>query len=109
MNKRLYVGNLPYSVTEATLRELFAGAGEISSATLITDRMTGNSKGFGFVEMSTDAEAQKAIETINGQEVDGRALTVAEARPPRDDRGGDRGRGGRGGDRGRSRGRSDRW
>ena len=100
MNKKLYVGNLPYSVTEASLRELFASAGEISAVTLITDRVTGSSKGFGFVEMSTEAEAQKAIDTVNGQEMDGRALTVAEARPRRDDRGGDRGG---------SRGRSDRW
>ena len=102
MNKKLYVGNLPYSVTESTLRELFGGAGEIVSVTLITDRVTGSSKGFGFVEMSTEAEAQKAIDTINGQEVDGRALKVAEARPPRSDRGGDRRRGGGGG-------RYDRW
>lgn len=90
MNKRLYVGNLPYSATDASLQELFATVGQVESVTIITDRYTGRSKGFGFVEMGTEAEAQQAIETLNGREVDTRSLTVAEARPQRNDRGGSR-------------------
>ena len=101
MNKRLYIGNLPYSVTDASLQELFGEVGEVVSVNIITDRYSGRSKGFGFVEMATEEQAQKAIETLNGREIDGRAVTVAEARPPREDRGGDRG-GGR--DRPRRRG-----
>lgn len=81
MGKRLYVGNLPYSVTEQDLIEKFGAFGSVESATLITDRDSGRSKGFGFVEMATDAEAQKAIEEINGTDYDGRPLTVNEARP----------------------------
>lgn len=92
MAKKLYVGNLSYSTNQQTLSDLFAQAGTVASATVIMDKMTGRSKGFGFVEMSTDEEAQKAIEMFNGKEVDGRNLTVNEARPmePRGDRGGDR-------------------
>lgn len=79
--KKLYVGGIPYSSTEDDLRTLFAQAGAVDSAAIITDRMTGRSKGFGFVEMSSDAEAQKAIELLNGQDFQGRKLTVNVARP----------------------------
>ena len=87
MNKKLYVGNLDYSVTDSQLAELFAQAGTVVSAVVITHRQSGRSKGFGFVEMSTEEEAKSAIETFNGQEMGGRTLTVNEARPerPRDD------------------------
>ncbi len=81
MGKRLYVGNLPYSVTEQELSDKFGAFGTVESATLITDRDSGRSKGFGFVEMATDAEAQKAIEEVNGTDYDGRPVTVNEARP----------------------------
>ena len=81
MGKRLYVGNLPYSVTEQGLTDKFGAFGTVESVTLITDRDSGRSKGFGFVEMATDAEAQKAIEEINGTDYDGRPVTVNEARP----------------------------
>jgi cold-inducible RNA-binding protein len=81
MAKKLYVGGLSYNTTEATLKEAFAAAGTVESATIITDKMTNRSKGFGFVEMASDEEAKKAIETINGKELDGRTLTVNEARP----------------------------
>lgn len=81
MAKRLYVGNLSYNTNDASLQQTFAGAGTVVSANVIMDKMTGRSKGFGFVEMSTDEEAQKAIEMLNGKEVDGRPLTVNEARP----------------------------
>ena len=82
--KKLYVGNLSYGATEDSLRSLFEGHGTVENVTLITDRDTGRSKGFGFVEMSNDAEAQRAIAAINGKEIDGRALTVNEARPKTD-------------------------
>lgn len=102
MAKKLYVGGLSYDTNEATLKETFSAAGTVESATVITDRMTGRSKGFGFVEMSSEDEAQKAVEMFNGKELDGRSITVNEARPqeprPRQggfDRGG-RGFGGRG-------------
>jgi len=105
MAKKLYVGGLPYSTTEDSLRAAFEQAGTVESATIITDRMSGRSKGFGFVEMSTDEEAAAAIELWNGKEFEGRKLTVNEARPlterpPRRDfnRGGGRG-GFRGGNR----------
>ena len=81
MGKRLYVGNLPYSVNEQGLVDKFAAFGTVESATLITDRDSGRSKGFGFVEMATDAEALKAIEEVNGTDYDGRPITVNEARP----------------------------
>ncbi|MFH1036660.1 MAG: RNA-binding protein [Patescibacteria group bacterium] len=81
MVKKLYVGGLPYSATEATLKEMFAPAGTVDSAIVIMDKMSGRSKGFGFVEMSTEEEAAKAVETMNGKDVEGRTLTVAEARP----------------------------
>ena len=81
MGKRLYVGNLPYSVSEQELIDKFGAFGTVESATLITDRDSGRSKGFGFVEMATDAEAQKAIEEVNGTDYDGRPVTVNEAKP----------------------------
>jgi RNA recognition motif-containing protein len=81
MGKRLYVGNLPYTVSEQDLIDKFAAIGTVESATLITDRDSGRSKGFGFVEMATDAEAQKAIEEVNGTDYDGRPVTVNEAKP----------------------------
>ncbi len=81
MAKKLYVGGLSYDTTEATLKETFAQAGTVETAVVITDRMSGRSKGFGFVEMSSDEEAKKAIELLNGKEIDGRSVTVNEARP----------------------------
>jgi len=81
MAKKLYVGNLSYDMTEDALKDAFSQAGTVESAIIIKDKMSGRSKGFGFVEMSTDEEAQKAIETLNGKELDGRTLTVNEARP----------------------------
>jgi RNA recognition motif-containing protein len=97
MGKKLYVGNLTYDVTDSTLEQLFAAHGTVQSAQVIMDRDTGRSKGFGFVEMNSDAEAQAAIAALNGKEVDGRALTVNEARPKAEGGGG---RGGSGGGRG---------
>lgn len=87
MAKRLYVGNLPYSVRDETLQELFSQYGAVRSAQVIMDRESGRSKGFGFVEMDNDGEAQAAIDGLNGKPHDGRPLTVNEARP-REDRGG---------------------
>ena len=81
MAKKLYVGGLSYDTTEDALKETFSQAGTVESATIITDRTTGRSKGFGFVEMSSDEEAKKAIEILNGKELDGRNITVNEARP----------------------------
>lgn len=91
MAKRIYVGNLSYQTTQEDLQKLFEEFGSVVSATIITDKFSGRSKGFGFVEMSTDEEADAAIEKLNGQEVEGRKLTVNEARPmearaPRNDR-----------------------
>ncbi len=88
MAKKLYVGNLPYSSTQDTLRDLFAQAGNVESAIIIMDRMSGRSKGFGFVEMVSDEDAAKAIEMFHDQEYEGRKLIVNEARPmePRADR-----------------------
>ena len=84
MAKKLYVGGLSYNTTEDTLKESFSQAGAVESATIIMDKMSGRSKGFGFVEMSSDEEAQKAIEMWNGKELDGRTITVNEARPMED-------------------------
>jgi RNA recognition motif-containing protein len=84
MAQKLYVGGLAYSTTEDALREYFSQAGTVQSATVITDRMSGRSKGFGFVEMGSDEEAQKAVEMFNGKEFEGRTLTVNEARPMED-------------------------
>ena len=97
MGKKLYVGNLTYGVTDATLEQLFAAHGTVESARVVMDRDTGRSKGFGFVEMGSDKEAQAAIAALNGKEVDGRALTVNEARPKTEGGGGRGGRGGSGG------------
>jgi RNA recognition motif-containing protein len=100
MAKKLYIGNLSYDTTEDGLRTLFADVGPVESVSVITDRMTGRSRGFAFVEMATDEAAAEAISRLNGQMVDGREISVAEARPPRqrDDRpGGGRPRGGFGG------------
>jgi cold-inducible RNA-binding protein len=89
MAKKIYVGNLSFQVTDKDLTDLFAEFGTVESAQIITDRDTGRSKGFGFVEMTDDEAAGKAIQRLNGKEVKGRALTVNEARPPeRKDRGG---------------------
>ena len=81
MAKKLYVGGLAWATTDATLRECFSQAGAVESATVIMDKMSSRSKGFGFVEMSSDEEAQKAIEMWNGKEIDGRRVVVNEARP----------------------------
>jgi RNA recognition motif-containing protein len=81
MAKKLYVGGVPYSSTDADLRDAFAQCGEVTSATIIMDRMSGRSKGFGFVEMANDDDAAKAIEMWNGKDFQGRKLTVNEARP----------------------------
>jgi cold-inducible RNA-binding protein len=96
VGKKLYVGNLSYNITDATLEQLFAPFGTVTSAQVIQDRDTGRSKGFGFVEMGTDAEAQAAIQGLHEHEHDGRPLTVNEAKP-REDRGGGGGGGGGGG------------
>jgi RNA recognition motif-containing protein len=95
MGKKLYVGNLSYNVTSSDLEQLFAQHGTVTSAQVINDRDTGRSKGFGFVEMASDDEATAAIAAVNGQQHDGRTLTVNEARP-KEERGGGGG-GGRGG------------
>ncbi len=95
---KLYVGGLPYQVTEDQLREIFSPHGTVESATVITDRMTGRSKGFGFVEMSSQEEAQQAIDKLNGTDLEGRNITVNEAKP-RQPRSGGGGRGGYGRDR----------
>ncbi len=102
MAQKLYVGNLSYSVSSSDLEALFAPHGTVRSAEVIADRTTGRSKGFGFVEMGSDEEAAKAIQALNGQQQDGRALTVNEAKP-RENRGGG-GRGGYGGGGGGGRG-----
>jgi RNA recognition motif-containing protein len=103
MGKKLYVGNLPFSATEQVLTDTFSQCGTVESAKVITDRDTGRSKGFAFVEMSSDAEAQEAISKFNGADYEGRAMTVNEARPmvPRENRGGGGGFGGGGGNRDR--------
>jgi RNA recognition motif-containing protein len=98
MGRKLYVGNLAYGVTSSDLQTMFEAFGTVQSAQVIMDRDTGRSKGFGFVEMGSDAEAQAAINGLNGKEADGRALTVNEARPKEGGSGGGRGgSGGRGG------------
>ncbi|HEY0512322.1 MAG TPA: RNA-binding protein, partial [Thermoanaerobaculia bacterium] len=94
MGRKLYVGNLAYGVKDSDLEDLFAAHGTVDSAQVIMDRDTGRSKGFGFVEMSSDQEAQAAISALNGKELDGRNLTVNEARPKEE---GGRGKGGGGG------------
>ena len=101
MGKRLYVGNLSYDVTDAALEALFAAHGTVQSAQIVMDRDTGRSKGFAFVEMSTDQEAQAAIQALNGQQSGGRALTVNEAKPREERPRGGGGYGGGGGGSGR--------
>jgi len=98
MAKKLYVGNLAFDVTNTDLEEAFAPVGPCDSVAVITDRATGQSRGFGFVEMSSESDAQRAIQELDGREIKGRAIRVSEARE-RDDRGGGS-HGGRGGDRG---------
>jgi RNA recognition motif-containing protein len=101
-NKKLFVGGLNYATTDDNLREFFAGVGTVESATVIIDRMSGRSKGFGFVEMATEEEAQKAIDELNGKELDGRTISVNIARPKVDRPSfGGGGGGGRGGFRSR--------
>jgi len=111
MGSKIYVGGLPYSTSEQELSDLFAQYGGVQSAKVITDKYTGQSRGFGFVEMGSDAEAKAAIEALNGTELGGRSLTVNEAKPqaPRTGGfdGGNRGGGGRGG--GNRGGGGDRW
>ena len=97
MGSKIYVGGLPYAATEQQLSDLFAQHGTVASARVITDKFTGQSRGFGFVEMSSDEEAQKAIAALNGTQMDGRTLTVNEARPQEPRSGGGGGRGGFGG------------
>jgi RNA recognition motif-containing protein len=107
MSSKIYVGGLPYATTDAQLQEIFSAHGSVESARVITDKFTGRSRGFGFVEMSSSEEAQRAIQALNGTDLDGRSLTVNEARPQekRSGFGGDRDRGGerRGGGGGRNR------
>jgi RNA recognition motif-containing protein len=102
MSNKLYVGGLPYSVTDGQLQEIFAAHGTVESARVISDKFTGQSRGFGFVEMSSGSEAQQAINNLNGTQLEGRTLTVNEAKPmaQRDNRGGG-GRDNRGGGRNR--------
>ncbi len=111
MGSKIYVGGLPYSATEQQLSDLFAAHGAVASARIITDKFTGQSRGFGFVEMSSDSEAQAAITALNGSDMGGRTLTVNEARPQEPRTGGGGGRGGFGGGGGRSGGggKRDRW
>src|SRR5438105_8677604 len=97
MGSKLYVGNLSYNTTGSDLEQLFSAHGQVASAEVIADRDTGRSKGFGFVEMGSDAEAQAAIAALNGQQHDGRTLTVNEAKPREQRSGGGGGGGGRGG------------
>jgi cold-inducible RNA-binding protein len=101
MAKRLYVGNLAYSVTEADLREVFAEAGNVADVKVVLDRESGRPRGFAFVEMSADDEAAKAMETLNGREIQGRAISVSEARERASGGGGGGGRGHGGGGGGR--------
>jgi RNA recognition motif-containing protein len=112
MGKKLYVGSIPFAATEESLRELFAGVGEVESVKIITDAETGRSKGFGFVEMASAEDAKKAIDQLNGTKFMERSLTVNEARPqqPREGRGfgGGGGRGGYGQGRGSGYGRDRR-
>jgi cold-inducible RNA-binding protein len=101
MGKNVYVGNLPHSIGEAELKELFEQKGKVDSVTVVRDNDTGRSRGFAFVDMSTEEDALKAIEALNAFSLEGRNLTVNEARPKTDRRGGG-GRGGRGGSQGYS-------
>ncbi len=104
MGSKIYVGGLPYAATEQQLSDLFAQHGAVESARVITDKFTGQSRGFGFVEMTTGEDAQKAIAALNGTQMDGRTLTVNEAKPMEPRSGGGGGRGGFGGGAGRNSG-----
>ncbi len=108
MSTKLYVGNLSFSTSSGDLEQLFVGAGTVESVNVITDRDTGRSRGFAFVEMASAAEAQEAINQLNGKEVDGRALTVNTARP-REERGGGGGGYEKRGGGGRDGGYNKRW
>jgi RNA recognition motif-containing protein len=103
-NKKLYVGGLPYSTTDHQLEELFSAHGTVESARVVSDKFTGKSRGFGFVEMSSQDEAQRAIQALNESQLDGRSLTVNEARPQENRSGGFRG-----GDRQSAGGSRNRW
>jgi RNA recognition motif-containing protein len=105
MGSKIYVGGLPYSATEQQLSDLFSPHGSVQSARVITDKFTGQSRGFGFVEMGSEEEAKKAIAALNGTQMDGRTLTVNEAKPQEPRSGGGGGRGGFGG----GGGKRDRW
>ncbi len=110
MSQKLYVGGLPYSVTDGQLEEIFTEHGTVESATVIADKFTGQSRGFGFVEMGSSDECQKAIDALNGKELQGRTLTVNEARPQERRSGfGNAGGGGGGGNRRSGGGRPGRW
>lgn len=117
MGNKLYIGNLSFGITSDDLMDFFAEAGTVESANIVEDRETGRSRGFGFVEMSSDEEAQNAIEQLNGQEFEGRNIVVNEARPRENNNRGDGGRGrgghggggGRGSNRGGDGGDYDRW
>ncbi len=109
MGAKIYVGGRPYSATETQLNDLFAVHGTVESARVITDRFTGQSRGFGFVEMSKDEEAKAAITALNGTQMDGRTLTVNEARPQESRAGGGGGGRGFGGGGGGGGGKRDRW
>ena len=100
MNNKLYVGGLPYSVTAGKLQEIFEAHGTVESARVITDKFTGRSRGFGFVEMGSPAEAQKAMQALNGTQLEGRTLVVSEARPQDNRSGGSRDEHAMGGGRG---------
>jgi RNA recognition motif-containing protein len=108
MGSKIYVGGLPYSATEQELNSLFAAHGNVESARVITDKFTGQSRGFGFVEMSSGEEASRAISALNGTQMGGRTLTVNEAKP-QEPRSGGGDRGGRGGFGGGGGGNRDRW
>ncbi len=95
--KNIFVGNLSFGATESALRTMFEAYGAVDRVSIVTDRDTGQSKGFGFIEMSNDAEGDKAIKALSGHELDGRNLTINEARPKSEGGGGSRGRGGSGG------------
>jgi RNA recognition motif-containing protein len=111
MGKKLYVGNLPYTASEQALTDAFSECGTVSSVKIITDRDSGRSKGFGFVEMSTDSEAAAVITKYNGADYEGRQMNVSEAKPmaPREGGGGGGGRGGFGGGRGGGGGSRQNW
>lgn len=109
MGRKLYVGNLPYTATEDDLREVFSQAGAVDTVTVVRDNATGRARGFGFVEMASDADAQKAIDTLHEKPMGGRPLTVNEARPKPSFGGGGGGRGGGYGDGGGGGRREPRW